>query len=110
MVDALAVFFLVVSPIVVTEVGVSALDMTYLGSTGMFVGFVIVFIVVQLEKFCADHNIRIKMPDVVPPFLQDSFAAILPLFFNVVLFLGLDGIVFSSNWWGHIQFLQDSWL
>ncbi len=93
MVDALAVFFLVVSPIVVTEVGVSALDMTYLGSTGMFVGFVIVFIVVQLEKFCADHNIRIKMPDVVPPFLQDSFAAILPLFFNVVLFLGLDGIV-----------------
>ena len=93
MVDALAVFLLVVSPIVVTEAGVSTLDMTYLGSTGMFVGFVVVFIVVQLEKFCANHNIRIKMPDVVPPFLQDSFAAILPLFFNVILFLGLDIIV-----------------
>ena len=93
MVDALAVFLLVVSPIVVTEAGGSTLDMTYLGSTGMFVGFVVVFIVVQLEKFCANHNIRIKMPDVVPPFLQDSFAAILPLLFNVILFLGLDIIV-----------------
>lgn len=93
MIDALIIFFLISAPVSVTESGTSVLDITYLGSTGMFVGFFVVFIVVNLENICARHNIRIKMPDVVPPFLQDSFAAILPLFFNIVIFLGINVII-----------------
>ena len=52
-----------------TSAGLSVLDRTYLGAQGMFVGFMVVFIAVQIEKFCIDKNIRIKMPDVVPPYI-----------------------------------------
>ncbi len=84
-IDALICFLLVAGTIVTTEAGISAIDMTYIGAQGMFVGFIVVAISVHIEKFCADHNIRIKMPDVVPPFLQDGFSSILPLFFSVVV-------------------------
>jgi PTS system cellobiose-specific IIC component len=86
-VDSLVVFLLVSGAIVTTEAGLKTIDMTYLGAQGMFIGFVIVFVVVQIEHFCAAKNIRIKMPDVVPPFLQDGFSAIIPLLFSVIIFL-----------------------
>ncbi len=94
-VDALICFFLVAGALEYVEgAGLfgqagAAINMKYLGATGMFVGFIVVFISVQIEKFCADRDIRIKMPDVVPQFLQDGFSSIIPLLFSVVIFLGL---------------------
>ncbi|MCI8402665.1 MAG: PTS sugar transporter subunit IIC [Lachnospiraceae bacterium] len=84
-VDALVCFLIVAGTLRTTESG-TAIDMAYLGSTGMFIGFLVVFVSVQIEKFCADKNIRIKMPDVVPQFLQDGFSSILPLLFSVIVF------------------------
>jgi cellobiose PTS system EIIC component len=92
-VDALVCFLLVAGTLIVTEAGVTGIDMTYLGAQGMFIGFVIVFISVRIEKFCADKNIRIKMPDVVPPFLQDGFASILPLLFSTIILLSISTAV-----------------
>ncbi|MCI1891601.1 MAG: PTS transporter subunit EIIC [Schleiferilactobacillus harbinensis] len=86
-INALFSFLIVAGALVVAKSGAVSIDMTYLGAQGMFIGFVVVFISVQVEKFCIDKNIRIKMPDVVPPFLQDGFSAILPLFFNAIIFL-----------------------
>lgn len=86
-IDALVCFLLVAGALIVNEVGVTSIDMTYLGAQGMFIGFIVVFISVHIEKFCADRDIRIKMPDVVPQFLQDGFSSILPLLFSVILFL-----------------------
>lgn len=83
-VNAGIVFLLTCAPI--TDGGLST---TFLGSTGMFVGFIVAWGVVRIEKFCADKNIRIPMPDVCPPSLVNSMAAILPLFFDVVVFYGL---------------------
>ena len=68
-VNALVCFLLVAAPISMTSAGLSVLDRTYLGAQGMFVGFMVFFIAVQIEKFCIDKNIRIKMPDVVPPYI-----------------------------------------
>jgi len=92
-VDALVCFFIVVAAIIVLETGLTTIDMTYLGAQGMFIGFVVVFISVRIEKFCADKNVRIKMPDVVPPFLQDGFSSILPLLFSAIFFLAISSIV-----------------
>ena len=58
-VDALVCFLIVAGTLRTTESG-TAIDMAYLGSTGMFIGFLVVFVSVQIEKFCADKNIRIK--------------------------------------------------
>ena len=92
-VDALISFLIVAGEIMTDKAGTVFLNMTYLGAQGMFIGFLVVFIVVQIEHFCLTKNIRIKMPEVVPPFLQDGFSGILPLLFSTILFLGGNAIV-----------------
>ncbi|QAA33609.1 PTS sugar transporter subunit IIC [Clostridium manihotivorum] len=92
-VDALVCFLLVAGALTTSEAGVTSINMTYLGAQGMFIGFLVVFMSVHIEKFCADRNIRIKMPDVVPPFLQDGFSSILPLLFSAIIFLAISTAV-----------------
>ena len=50
-------------------------------------------IVVRIIKLCADKNVTIKMPDVVPQFLSDSFSSLIPLVINIVLFCGLNTLL-----------------
>jgi len=92
-VNTLIGFLLVAGGTITSESGQTGLDLTFLGAQGMFVGFFVVFVSVRIEKFCADRNIRIKMPDVVPPSLQDGFSAILPFLFTVIVLLGLSTAV-----------------
>lgn len=87
-IDALVIFMLACAPIAEGKI-----DTTFLGATGMFLGFVIAGVVVRIEKFCIDKNIRIPMPDVCPPSLVNAFAAILPLAINVLIFQGLNVIL-----------------
>lgn len=96
-IDALVCFLLVAGAIITSKTGTTSIDMTYLGAQGMFIGFLVVFISVHIEKFCADKDIRIKMPDVVPPFLQDGFSAILPLLFSAIFFLVISSVVSSAT-------------
>ncbi|MCF0106551.1 MAG: PTS sugar transporter subunit IIC [Holdemanella sp.] len=63
--------------------------MTFLGSTGMFVGFIVAFITVRIDYFCQVKNIKIPMPDVCPPSLVNGMAAIIPSTLNAVLWLGI---------------------
>ena len=87
-IDALIVFVLVCGPITDGKI-----DTTFLGATGMFLGFVIAGVVVRIEKLCIDKNIRIPMPDVCPPSLVNAFAAIIPLAINVLIFQGLNALL-----------------
>ena len=96
-VDALICFLVVAGGLAPTETGAFTINMSYLGSTGMFVGFLVVFISVHIEKFCVEKNIRIKMPEVVPPFMQDSFSSIVPLLISIVLFQGVNVIVTAAT-------------
>lgn len=64
---------------------VTALDISYMGGTGLFVAIIVGGVSVAITNFCVKKNIVIKMPDVVPPFLADGFSAILPLLFNVII-------------------------
>ena len=75
------------------EAGASVIDVTYLGASGMFVSFAVVWFVCHVEKFCIDHNVRIKMPDVCPPSLVNGFTAILPLLFSVVPLYALQVVI-----------------
>lgn len=93
MVNALVVFFLAAGAIGALESGSNGIAMSYLGAQGMFPGFLITFVAVRIEKACGDHNVYIKMPDVVPPAIQASFAAIIPLFLNVMLVSGLNTLL-----------------
>ena len=88
-------FLFVVSSVITNEQGQMGLDKTFLDASGMFVGFIIVFIVIRIEKFCIDKNIGIKISDVVPKFLQDSLSSLVPLFLEIVLFMILNQIILS---------------
>jgi len=87
-IDALIVFVMTCGPLVDGKI-----DTTFLGATGMFLGFVIAGVVVRIEKFCIDKNLRIPMPDVCPPSLVNAFAAIVPLAVNVIIFQGLNSLL-----------------
>lgn len=79
------------------EANGATLNMANLGSTTMFVGIFLVWLVTTIEKFCFDKNIRIKMPDMVPQFLQDGFAAIIPLAFSVIVSHAINQIVVMAT-------------
>lgn len=87
-IDAIIIFVMTCGPLVDGKI-----DTTFLGATGMFLGFVIAGAVVRIEKFCIDKNIRIPMPDVCPPSLVNAFAAIVPLAINVILFQGANALL-----------------
>lgn len=87
-IDAIIVFVMTCGPLVDGKI-----DTTFLGATGMFLGFVISGVVVRVEKFCIDKNLRIPMPDVCPPSLVNAFAAIVPLAVNVIIFQGLNSLL-----------------
>ena len=87
-VDTTATFALVA--VAYVAAGGSDVNVGYLGSTGMFVGFFIAWWTVTVHVFCEQKNIKIPMPDVCPPSLVNSMAAILPLLFTMVPVLVLD--------------------
>ena len=69
------------------------LDSSFLGGSGMFTAIIMAILVVRIIKFFQDHHIALKMPDSVPPFLSDSFATLIPLLANIVLWLGLNTLL-----------------
>lgn len=85
-VSTVSVFMLVAGVLEATESGSTGIKTTYLGAQGMFIGFLVTFICVQVDKLCAEKNIYIHMPELVPPAIQSGFAALVPLLFNVCIF------------------------
>ncbi len=96
-VETMAVFALVVCFDLTQGSSLATLDVTYLGSQGMFLGFVIAFCCVQVDLFCQKNNVQIKMPDVCPPSLVNAMAAIIPSFFNATIWLVLSALVVSAT-------------
>ena len=94
---AMFLFLMVCAPVQTVELAdgstMNALDTSFLGGTGLFPALILPIIVVRIIKFCQDHNVTIKMPDSVPPFLADSFATLIPLVINIVLWCGLNTLI-----------------
>lgn len=68
----------------------------YLDAKGMFSGIIIAIITVEITKFLLDKNIKIKMPDEVPPMVAAPFEALIPITVNVTLFMSLNSIALST--------------
>lgn len=90
--------FLLVATTGYSVSGMTALTTTYLGGTGLFIAILVGLTTIGIYNFCVKHKITIRMPDVVPPFLSESFSAIIPLFFSAVLWLavGVASTVFTG--------------
>jgi len=61
-------------------------NMEGLGSKGLFTGIVIALVCVRVQKFFDDRNLVIRLPENVPAVVYESFVALLPLLFLVLVF------------------------
>ena len=66
---------------------------TYLDAKGIFTAILVAIGCVEIMHFMFKKDIRIKMPEGVPPAISSSFDAILPLFICVIIFYGLSLVV-----------------
>ena len=97
-VTALVVFFILCA--VVKD---GQLNTSYLGSTGLFTGIVAALFTVEIYHICYEHKWYIKMPESVPPMVQDSFAALVPLVLNTIIAVAIANL---SLTFGGVAFPQ----
>lgn len=57
----------------------------YLGASGLFTAIVMALITVEVYHLCMKYKFYVRMPESVPPMVQDSFASLVPLFINAVI-------------------------
>jgi PTS system cellobiose-specific IIC component len=93
-VGALFAFILLnYNAIAATAEGVSAVETNFWGGAGVITAIIAAAISTNLIALCYKYNIRIKLPDSVPPAISDSFSAIIPYFFTAVVCWGLRTIL-----------------
>lgn len=61
-------------------------DATYFGYSGIFTAVIVGLVSVEIYRLLVQHNIKIKMPESVPPLVSSSFETIIPLFILVSVF------------------------
>ena len=66
-----------------------ALSVGNWGGTGIITAILATFISVQILDLCYKHNIKITLPDSVPPAIADSFSAIIPYLFAALVCWGI---------------------
>lgn len=96
--NAMLLFLMVAAPAktVILEGGktvFTGLDTSSLGGVGLFTALFIGILSVRITYFFEKNHIVIRMPEVVPQFLQDSFSSLIPLVANVLLWHGLNTLV-----------------
>ena len=70
------------------------IDTTYLGSQGMFLGFVIAFLSVKIDLYFQSKKISISISDNLPPSFVKAMEAVPPVVCNGILCVGLSAIVY----------------
>jgi len=79
---------------------VTAIDTFLLGGTGLFTAILIGLLSVEITRFCERKNLVLKMPDVVPAAMAESFSSLVPLLFNLIVFFGLNALITSVTGYG----------
>lgn len=92
-------FYLTLLPSAATEDGTAYLAYDYLGTKGMLLGLLLALVTVKMYKFITDKNITIKMPEGTPPFVANSFVALIPAFL-IMLVAIIVRLIFSLTPFG----------
>ncbi len=82
-------FLLAVAPMVNVEIG-GVLPGAFLGGTGAFTAILCGLLVPEMQRLLIKYNIRIKMPDAVPPKISASFDLLIPIVFISVIIMSVN--------------------
>lgn len=90
---AIMVFFILtpLGKFEINESSISAFDIKYLGSKGMFVAMIVALTVTWFFDFLTRKNITIKLPDNVPPSVANSFSSLIP-----AMIIGMIAVIISG--------------
>lgn len=83
---ALFIFWMTSAPPMTIEEAGLITQMGGLGATGMFYAIIISFITVEVTRFFYEKDIKIRMPEQVPPNVSAPFSALIPAVFLTVVF------------------------
>lgn len=96
--------FLILTPFLVQpengEIITGVIPLDRLGAKGMFLGMITAFLATEIYRRIVQKDITIKMPPGVPPAVSKSFAALVPAFITLTVFLAINILVtqiFETN-------------
>ncbi|WP_260261823.1 PTS sugar transporter subunit IIC [Vibrio intestinalis] len=90
---AMFAFILAAAPMVsVADVG-GVLPAAYLGGSGAFTAILCGLLVPEMQRLLIKYNIRIKMPDAVPPKISASFDLLIPIVFISIIVVSINGVL-----------------
>ncbi len=75
------------------ETGEPGVSIAFWGGAGVITAIIAAMISTNIIDFCYKHNIKITLPDSVPPAISDSFSAIIPYFFVTLVCWGLRTLI-----------------
>lgn len=84
------------------EVVTGVIPTAYMGSSGMFIALVASYFVAKLYCWIFNKDIKIKMPDSVPPNVMSSFEALIPAGIALVT-VCIVNYLFTLTPWGNIH-------
>lgn len=80
----------VVYAMICTPVVEGKIDLNYLGTNGLFVAIIIGLLVVEIFRWFEVKNIKISLPDSVPPMVVVFINTLIPLLTNIIIFYGIN--------------------
>ena len=75
------------------DIATASINVGMLGAGYMFSAMLVGCLVVEVNRFFQEKNIVIKLPDTVPPNVAAPFNVLLPLVFNVIVFMLVDKLL-----------------
>lgn len=82
---------------VCTPVTKGTINLNYLGTNGLFVAIIIGLLVVEVNRVFEVKNIKLKLPDTVPPMVATFINTLVPLLTNIILFYGINLIFLATT-------------
>lgn len=82
---------------VCTPVVDGSIQLNYLGTNGLFVAIIIGLLVVEICRLFEVKNIKLKLPESVPPMVATFINTLFPLLANIIIFYGLNLIFIAST-------------
>lgn len=87
-VSAIMVFLMVAAPAKSIQDLGTMINIGYLDGKGLFSAIIVALLTVEITNFLFKKNIKIRMPESVPPMVTAPFEALIPLGVNIVIFFG----------------------
>lgn len=81
---------------------ITSYNFQWLGASGIFVAIIVGLLTVKITTFIISKNWTIKLPEGVPPYVEKSFASIIPGFVAVVIFTAI-AFIFKATSFGNIH-------